>query len=235
MIMNKRSGFTLTELVVATMISGFIAVSLITVYSTANRHVFQNYRGNTVKSDAAIGMRAIRNAMAQATRIDSPGENSTGNRLEVVSNVDSLTGCYPIYRDPDNRFYSPPSWYIFCTVNVSGNTKLFYYSGTFGGSCACPGNPCAVPVIPNVNCGANGNNVMQLAQFLNTAVPVFSRSWSLLDVPNGDKLSVRVQIHSVWQAAGRGTTGTNAYDFSTTQRDVDTSLDSTFSISRPGN
>ena len=232
--MKKRAGFTLTELIVATMISGFIAVSMITIYSTTNRHVFQNYRGNTVKSDAALGMRAIRNAMAQATRIEAPAQNSTGGQLLVIANMDKITNCYPMA--PAETV----NWYLFCTVNVAGNVKLFFHSGTIAGACACPGSAAVTPATcaaPNivVNCGANQSNVMQLTQFLNTSAPVFSRSWTLGDIPAGDNLSVRVRLRSVWTAAGRGSGAADAVDFSATQRNVDTSLDSTFTISSPGN
>ena len=55
----RRGGFTLIELIVATMISSFIALSLVTIYSTANRHVFQTSRANAVKADLSVAMKAL--------------------------------------------------------------------------------------------------------------------------------------------------------------------------------
>lgn len=218
--MKKRFGFTLIELVVGILISGFIAVSLATIYSTANRHIFQNYRGNTVKSDVSLGMRAIRNVMAQATRIDQPVINNSGTRLLVASNVDQLTGCYPI--GP-----GPATWHLFCTLTNGSNIQLYYHTGNYPNVCACPGPvppPCAQgnPAVSTI-CGSSGGTL--LTQFLNTT-SVFSRSWALDDIPMNDSLSVRVKLRAIWSAQGRG--------YGSVQRDVDYALDSAFSVSRPG-
>ena len=218
--MKKYPGFTLIELVVAILISGFIAVALATIYSTANRHIFQNYRGNTIKSDVSLGMRAIRNVMAQATRIDQPLSNTSGTRLLVASNVDQLTGCYPI--GP-----GPATWHLFCTVTSGSNIQLYYHTGVYPNTCACPGPvppPCVQgnPAVSTI-CGSFGGTL--LTQFLNTT-SVFSRSSTLGDIPANDSLSVRVRLHSVWLAANRG--------YGSVQRDVDYALDTTFSVSRPG-
>ncbi|HBA61697.1 MAG TPA: hypothetical protein DCZ92_12975, partial [Elusimicrobia bacterium] len=47
--MKKRSAFTLMELMVAILIFGFMSAAMASIYSTANRAMFQNYRGNFVK------------------------------------------------------------------------------------------------------------------------------------------------------------------------------------------
>jgi type II secretory pathway pseudopilin PulG len=215
--MKKRDGFSLVELTAATLISSFIAVSLATIFATANRQLFQNFRGNTIKADVSIGMHAIRNAMAIATRLDEPAINTTGSRLATASNVDQLTGCYPISDLDEAR------WSLFCTATTDGNTRLYYYSGTYpaDSSCACP-NDCATtnPAANIATCGSGGGTV--LAQFLNTE-QVFSRSWSMTDIPPDDFLPVRVKLRAIWNPP----TG-----LASTQRKEDYSLDSTFSVSR---
>jgi len=214
--MKKRLGFTLIELTTAALISSFIAVAMATIYSTASNHIFQNYRGNKVKTDAALGMRAIRNAMAQATRIDEPAFNSTGERLSIAANVDQLTGHSPL--SPSDA----ATWHLFCTVTEpDGNIKLYYQFGAYP-ACnvlsagavppICPPNPAI-----NEVCGAG----ILLAQYLDTD-QVFSRRPA--DV-SGSKSLVRVTLHSQWFAAIRG--------FGSNQRDIDYMLDTVFSANNP--
>jgi prepilin-type N-terminal cleavage/methylation domain-containing protein len=208
--MIKRRGFSLMELMVATLIFGFIAVSLATLYSTANRHVFQNYRSNTVKGNVSLGIRAIRNVMAQANRIDAPAYDNTGTRLAVGVNVNS-DNCYPI-----TNLAPAATWHLFCTINTGGNIQLYYHTGAY------PAPPACVAVNPanNVNCGAAGG--VMLTQHLNTNIPnIFSR---LRGDVLGSRLLVRVNLNSIWNA-----TGVNS-----TQRAVDYYLDSTFSVNAAG-
>ncbi|OGS13618.1 MAG: hypothetical protein A2285_05945 [Elusimicrobia bacterium RIFOXYA12_FULL_57_11] len=208
--MKNIPGFTLVELLVATMLTAFLGVSLVTIYSTANRHVFQNYRGNTIKSDVSLAMRAIRNVMAQANSIYEPASGNTGARLLVASNMDQMTNCRP-----SNLIV--PKWHLFCTDTSGTNIRLFYHSGNIASTCWCPG-PCAAPSIPVVTCSAG----FQLAQFLDTT-DVFSRSSTLSHVPSGDLMSLRVQLRSVWTPSG---------GYAAVQRPVDHRLTTIFSVSR---
>ena len=54
-----KKGFTLIELLIAILLFGFMAMSLATIYSTANKHMFQQYRHNAVKSAASVAMKDI--------------------------------------------------------------------------------------------------------------------------------------------------------------------------------
>src|ERR1035437_10370770 len=94
--MKTRPGFTLAELVIAVLIFGFMSTSLATIYSTANRHMFQNYRNNMIKSNVSLALSDIRHNLQQATRVDIPAVGAGGNVLAFTSNVDQLTGCYPV-------------------------------------------------------------------------------------------------------------------------------------------
>ncbi|HNW45453.1 MAG TPA: type II secretion system protein [Elusimicrobiales bacterium] len=218
--MKKRMGFTLVELIIASLLASFMAVSLVTIYSTANRHIFQNYRSNKVKADVSLAMRAIRNATAQATRIDAPAAGNTSSELAVISNMDQLTSCYPI------KSGIPAAWHYFCAVN-SGNNKLYYYTGNYGGSCACPGSSCAAPWPPpggTPNCGVTAGGTL-LATYLDST-SVFSRSQNSTTIPAvSDAASVGVRLNSTW---------TPSAGLAISQRPVDYGLQSIFSISRAG-
>ena len=52
--MKKRDAFSLMEVLVATMIFSFVALSMISVYYAANRNVLQNFRADKLKADVAI-------------------------------------------------------------------------------------------------------------------------------------------------------------------------------------
>lgn len=223
--MKKRPAFSLIELIVATCITGFMALSLVTIYTTANRHMFQNFRSEKVKSDVALGMRAIRNAVGQATRITEPDVNTTGTTLLVTTNIDQLTGCYPI------QPLQPVTWHYFCTATVADGTPprnnigLYYQTGDHGGSCSCPpAAGCTAPAPPLAACTSG----QRLTAYLTTA-SIFSRTFG--DIPLNDSLSVRVRMRSTWTPAGIAT-GAGAYGLAATQRPVDYTLDSIFSVTR---
>ena len=125
--MIKRPGFTLAELIIAVLIFGYMSASMATIYSTANRHMFQNYRNNMIKSNVSLAMRDIRRNLSQATRIDSPTYGAGGTNLKFAVNVDQLTGCYPVNQD------APVTWHYFCTApdpSMAGVTDLYHYTGT---------------------------------------------------------------------------------------------------------
>lgn len=234
--MRHRKGFTMAELILAIFIFGFMSMSLATIYATANRHMFQNYRRNVIKSGADFTMKAIQNTLTTATRIDSPAYGSAGNVLAFASNVDQGTlpafgpGCYRI--DPT----TPATWHYFCTAadpNLPGVTDIFYHTGTIpGGNGGCMA---AAPATWNgtggngypAYCGfGGGGTVTLMMQYVVPPDPprsqyVFSRAAAdgVRQVP-----AVRVTLRSQWIAANRG--------FASSQRDIDFSLDSIITVNR---
>ena len=92
----NRKAFTLIELLVATVIIAFMLLSLVAIYSTANNHLLQSYRSNTVKANLSGGVKAITTMVRVANRIDSPPPGGSGNKLALAVNVDQMSGCYPI-------------------------------------------------------------------------------------------------------------------------------------------
>lgn len=225
--MKKREGFTLAELVLSVFIFSFIAASLATIVSTTNRHMFQNYRTNIIKTNVLISMKAIQNNLSMATRVDwptraippaAPGINDSGTVLAFAQNVDQNTACYPV------NAAAPASWHYFCMAG----TSLYYYTGQINGGGACG---TAAPAIWNSGtgyavpaCGGAGGTLL-----MENVVPslpggaLFSRRPA--DGVN-EVDTVRVWLRSRWipSAPGRG--------LGAAQREVDTTLDTVIRFNR---
>lgn len=219
--MKNRNGFTLAEMLIAVLIFGFIAMSLATISSTANRNMFQNYRKNVLKTNVLVSMRDIQNTLSMATRIDSPPPGAQSDFLAFAVNVDQLSGCYPV------SAANPATWHYFCMVNdplISGSRVLYHHWGTLpaGTPCGTTGATFWGAAYPVPVCGANlgGQTVTLLLRNASMGIP-FSRSASDGIYENG---TVRVTLRALWSAAGRS--------FGTTQRDVDFRLDTVINVNR---
>lgn len=231
--MKRRNAFTLVELIIAMLIFSYMGASLATIYGTANRHMFQNYRRNVIKSDAILAMRAIQKGMQSATRIDLPARNNQSNVLAFAVNVDQNTGCYPV--NPAFR----ASWHYYCVgpdPQIPGSLNLYHHTAQLPAGTACGTMAPTIwnPAYPVPNCGANigGQTVTQLMRHVATGnhprVPpppngmIFSRRGA----EGADGVgAVRVTLRSYWTAANRG--------FATAQRDVDFMLDSLITAPLP--
>ncbi len=236
--MTYRKGFTMAELILAIFIFGFMSMSLATIYATANRHMFQNYRRNIIKTNADFAMKVLHNTLSTATRIDFPAYGAAADTLRFASNVSqglqagNASGCYRISTPDEAR------WHQFCVApdNTPGNAgvnNLYYHTGTIpGGNAGCM---VAAPATWNGTgasgypafCGFGGGGTVTLLMQYVVPPPAprsqFTFSRAALDgvreVP-----SVRISLRSFWVAANRG--------FGSNQRDVDFSLDSLITINR---
>ena len=227
---TKRAGFTLLELVVAMLIFGFMVTSLATIYSAANKHMFQNYRMNTFKSNASISMKVITTRLQEANRIDAPGLNASGAILAFAVNVDQMNGCYPI--NPAE----PVTWHYFChsslvTADCPSGSCLYYHTGPIIGGVGCPG-PAWVANYPVTFCGPGGSTVPPstitlLASYIYPSVtPVlFSRQ----SIAGSDLVKISLRVR--WDPDTNSTASTN---FSSTSRLIDTTLDTTVRVTRAG-
>lgn len=222
--MKDRKGFTLAELVLSVFIFSFIAASLATIVSTTNRHMFQNYRKNIVKTNVLLAMKRIQNNLAVATRLDAPLPGTAGNVLAFAVNIDqgraapTYPGCYPIIAGP------PASWHYFCLAG--GN--LYYHTGTLNTNGMTPcGNPAASTWGTGGYTVAGGCASGQL--LISNVIPMLTGT-TLFSRHTSDNVSeadvVRVKLRSQWLATGAGLGGS--------QRDVDFRLDTAlkFNISK---
>lgn len=221
--MRKREGFTLAELVLSVFIFSFIAASLATIVSTTNRHMFQNYRSNTIKTNVLISMKAIQNNLSMATRVDTPAINNSGTVLAFARNVDQNTGCFPV------TSAAPASWHYFCQAG----TSLYYHTGniTYIAANACGTATPAIwnPLTVVPTCGPGGGGLL----LMESVSPSLLFGGALFSRRTTDGITgvdtVRVQLRSLWIAAAPAAVGAN---FTTTQRDVDTTLDTVIRFNR---
>lgn len=221
--MKQRRAFTLVELIIAVFIFSYIAASLATIYSTTNRHMFQNYRRNVIKTDVLISMRSIQAGLTQATRLDLPVQGGQNNVLAFATNVDQASSCYPI----NNA--QPAAWHYYCRGNdplIPGSFNLYYHTAQLPGGTPCGSTNPSVwnGVYPVPACGANigGQTVTLMMRHVN---PASGFMFSRRPADGIDAVgSVRVTLRSFWSAAGRG--------FGSSQRDVDFTLDSVVTITR---
>ena len=231
MSITKREGFTLIELLIATIIFGLMSMSLAAIYSAANGHMLQNYRQNAVKSSALLAMKTISSRLSEATRIDSPAVSGESNVLTFASNVDQLTGCYPVNTD------QPVAWHKFCyapgvTATCPYGNCLYYHTGTEksrGGT--CPNGPAWVPPVDPF-CGPSGlGTVIQLASFIQPPAGkfLFSRARPA-DGSLGNTL-VNIRLRIVWDPADATVSGRGKFRSS---RAIDTTLDTTVHVIRAG-
>lgn len=240
--MKQRSAFTLMEVLVATMIFSFVGLSMMSVYFAANRNVLQNFRSDKLKSDLSTSMHAMSVVLAQATRVVTPTEGSSGYDLLVMTNVESGTSnpCCPMV--PTSYGAPAPMWYRFCVDTTA--KKLWYYSGTVSTCNGCPNltNYAISAAGSTQSCGSPGYNRMLLASNLVTTVPTFSRVQQPAPLTSLSGMAVRttspthtrivnnkhtmsVYLNTVWNAAGSHTNDT--------QTPVNYTLESFFTVMQP--
>jgi prepilin-type N-terminal cleavage/methylation domain-containing protein len=234
--MKTRPGFTLAELVIAVLIFGFMSTSLATIYSTANRHMFQNYRNNMIKSNVSLAMRDIRHNLQEATRVDTPAAGAGGNVLAFVVNVDQLTGCYPVNQAAVAG--TPPTWHYFCTRADAIDpaiTDLYHHTAAIPVNASwCGSSPTSfwggAGAYPVPICGANigGQTVTLIMQYsVPAAAPssnvMFSR---IAAAPDNvyERNAVLVTLRSRWIPA------VAKFGASQRQREVDFTLASLVTI-----
>ncbi len=212
--MKEREGFTLAELVLSVFIFSFIAASLATIVATTNRHVFQNYRKNIIKTNTLLAMKKIQNNLSMATRVDLPAAVNAGNVLAFAVNVDQVSGCYPI------TSAAPASWHYFCrdttvTTDCPSGSCLYYFTGTFVGAAATACGTAApatwAPAYATPGGCVNGTLLMGNVVPMLTGSTLFSR---LSNDGVREVDIVRVRLRSQWIAP-----------LGTKQRDVDFNLD----------
>lgn len=216
--MKQREGFTLMELLVASVIFSFVIAALVTISSTAHRHMFQSHRSNVVKTGVLLGMRSIQNNLSVATRLDVPAAAGQDDRLAFAVNVDQTTGCYPV--GPGNV-----TAHYYCLLNGVLYHHAVGIAGDSTPACSAmtvPGNPFTAARYP-VACGPGGGGTVTL--LTRDVVPVttlFSRRGLIDGVYEMD--TVMVRLRSVWSAAAVGADAT--------ARDVDFSMNTVVKMNR---
>lgn len=146
-----RAGFTLVELMLASLIFSMVVAGLAAIYSTAYHQSGRIITDSRLKSTAAIALRQVTQEVVAATRFYEPAPGASGSYLRGCSNMATdgtvITAAQPV------------SSFGFCV------------QGAAQGACAAPDSPppclvyyrwpnvCPPPVLNAGNCGATVNGV----------------------------------------------------------------------------
>jgi hypothetical protein len=161
--------------------------------------------------------------------VDAPVSGAGGSDLKFVSNVDQLTGCYPV--NPA----APVTWHWFCTANDPVDatvTDLFHYTGTVATDATwCGDSPDKfwdpLTQYAVAGCGSNGGTII-----MKYSVAAAAPSNVMFSRRTGDNVyerdTVLVTLRSQWL-------GSRLSANKTSQRDVDFTLNSLVKITAPPN
>jgi len=212
-----KKGFTLIELMVSLVIFSFMVVTLATVYATANRFFFQQYREDMWKSRLTLSMKFIKNKLSAATEIERPANGAETNDLAFYTNFVKMPpgsttypgqGCAP-------TLGVSSQWHYFC---VSANT-LYYYTGNLGGVVQCPNQSAVANWIAAISCGVTGGYVV-----LSNNIYIPSNRATFFGRASLPSNTVRVSLRMLWQASG---------GFSSIARNIDTSDETYIVVNKP--
>lgn len=159
--MKSESGFTIVELIIASLLFSMVIAALSAIYATAFGQSGRTFREGRTKLMATMSMRALMRETAQATRIDLPAQDSYGRHLSGCSNA-KADSTRITASEPSVRFH-------FCVRNsnrASGVCDgdpdaapcLFYYSKSNSGNCP-------VSDVTDSNCG-NATGTMGTPELL---------------------------------------------------------------------
>jgi len=164
----SRSGFTIVELMISSLLFSMVIAALAAIYATAFGQSGRVFREGRTKMMANMSMRSIMREVAQSTRIDLPAKNSAGTQLSGCTNAKSnstrITTAEPSIRfhfcvRATNRATGQP-----CDGDPDVAPCLFYYSRSVAGSCVASD-------VTSASCGNNAA-VMGVPQLLASGLEV---------------------------------------------------------------
>lgn len=143
--LKRASGFTLVELMLATLIFSMVIAGLAAVYTTAFSQSGAVLRDARLKSTAMISFKRMTATLVSATRLDSPAKNGSGA---------VLSGCRNMAPDGQQNttaqifgsfaFCVQPAAIGGCGTPTAPSPCLFAYSWD---------NICPAPGVTAANCG----------------------------------------------------------------------------------
>ena len=143
---NPRSGFTIVELMVASLLFSMVIAALAAIYATAFGQSGTAFREGRAKAMANMSMRVIMRDLSQATIVELPAEGASGRHLSGCTNAKTdFTG---IKGEQPLRFH-------FCVRNAT----LYYYSRSAA--------TCVASTVTDANCG-NSAGAMGTPELLAT-------------------------------------------------------------------
>lgn len=148
---GRPTGFTLVELMLASLIFSMVVAGLAAIYSTAFKQSGKIITDTRVKSTAAIALRHITQQLASVNRIDEPANGASGSVVRACSNVatdgNQITTAVGISAV---AFCVQPGTVGLCASPGAPPPCLFYYG--FAGICPAP-------AVSAANCGTTISGV----------------------------------------------------------------------------
>ncbi|MFA6583771.1 MAG: prepilin-type N-terminal cleavage/methylation domain-containing protein [Elusimicrobiaceae bacterium] len=126
----REEGFTLAEMLVASLIFLMISLSLVGVWLSTHKYMISSFRENLIKAKVNYAFRLMKIDLGYASRIDflSDSVDLTDSSIRhakwmgIAENVDS-DGCFPIYSGAVN-------WTVYCLAAKGSLYDLYRYTGT---------------------------------------------------------------------------------------------------------
>lgn len=143
--LNGERGFTLVELMLATLIFSMVIAGLAAIYSTAFSQSGAVLRDARLKSSAMIAYKDMTQRLVGATRLDSPTATGSGSVLRGCTNMapDGVQNTTAIGFSSFG-FCVQPGAVGACGSATSPAPCLFSYNWP---------NVCPAPALTNANCG----------------------------------------------------------------------------------
>lgn len=129
---HPRAGFTIVELMVASLLFSMVIAALAAIYATAFGQSGTAFREGRAKAMANVSMRVIMRDLSQATIIQLPAAGTSGRHL---------SGCTNAKADFTGIKNTEPLRFHFCVRNAT----LYYYSKI--------GTTCVASTVSDGNCG----------------------------------------------------------------------------------
>ncbi|OIO09560.1 MAG: hypothetical protein AUJ52_06240 [Elusimicrobia bacterium CG1_02_63_36] len=160
-VMKKSDGFTIVELIIASLLFSMVIAALSAIYATAFGQSGRTFRESRTKLMATMSMRALMRETAQATRIDLPAQDSYGRELSGCSNAKSDSTRITTAQQSTRFHFCVRNSNLgsgLCDGDPDAAPCLFYYTRSVSGN--CPASDVTVS-----NCG-NTTGTMGTPQLL---------------------------------------------------------------------
>jgi len=176
---ERRGGFSLVELMIASLLFAMVVAGLAAIYATVFKQAGRTLGDSIVKNQAAVAMRSLQMEMTQGSGIVTPAPGAASNHLRGCRNFRADTGA------PIVSFYAgggtvESGCFHFCVRPAAGGDSsvaceapgqspptnrpapcLYHYPSTAGGAWGVPGvNFSNLPAVDDGSCGQSRGGVI---------------------------------------------------------------------------
>jgi hypothetical protein len=134
---RRRPGVTLPELIMATLVMGFLVLAVLSLQRYALTSSGRLWARHAVATNTIYCVKNISKAATGASIIRQPNQGESGNRLLIYFNVSPLDGASKLIEE------RPQGYHLYC-VDDTGK-KVFKYTGFFPVPLALAPLVCGLP------------------------------------------------------------------------------------------